>query len=287
MAHVDSAAMGADEPWTLAVDAAHASGVELRSLSSSEDLRGAGSVIEAVWGPDAMPPALLRAFQHAGGVLVGAFSGREQVGFVLGFVGWEDGLHLHSHMLAVVPDRQSRGVGRALKLAQRAACIERGIGQVRWTYDPLLAGNARFNLNLLGVVATAFHRDFYGAMPDRLNRNERSDRFEVRWDLQSDRVRRALEGAARPERDDLPSILDARGDPAAPEPVPVAATLSGGCSVSIPTDHLALRTRDPALGARWRDAAADAFDRCFAGGLVGSWIGPGGRYRFEPARDVR
>jgi predicted GNAT superfamily acetyltransferase len=192
--------MGADDAWALAHETARASGVVLRPLSTAEDLRGVGSVIDAVWGPDAMPPALLRAFQHAGGVLVGAFADREQVGFVLGFLGWEGGLHVHSHMLAVLPDRQSRGVGRALKLSQRASCLDRGIDQVRWTYDPLLAGNARFNLNLLGVVATAFHRDFYGAMPDRLNRGERSDRFEVRWGLASERVRRAPRPPVHPRR---------------------------------------------------------------------------------------
>ena len=278
--------MGADEAWALAHETARASGVALRPLSTAEDLRGVGSVIDAVWGPDAMPPALLRAFQHAGGVLVGAFADGEQVGFVLGFLGWEDGLHLHSHMLAVVPDRQSRGVGRALKLAQRASCLDRGIEQVRWTYDPLLAGNARFNLNVLGAVATAFHRDFYGVMPDRLNRGERSDRFEVRWDLSSDRVRRALAGRSDSEPSDLPSILDARGDPEAPEPVDKDAGLGGGCTLSIPADHFAIRTRDPGLGTLWRDASAAAFDRCFAAGLVATRIAPGGRYVFAPAREL-
>jgi predicted GNAT superfamily acetyltransferase len=278
--------MGADEAWALANEAAQASGVVLRPLSTVEDLQGVGGVIDAVWGPDAMPPALLRAFQHAGGVLVGAFAGREQVGFVLGFLGWEDGLHLHSHMLAVLPDRRLRGVGRALKLAQRASCLDRGIAQVRWTYDPLLAGNARFNLNLLGVVATAFLRDFYGAMPDRLNRGERSDRFEVRWDLASDRARHALEGDVSLEGGDLPSILDARGEPALPEPVLLQSPIGAGCTVSIPKDHLSLRSRDPALSARWRDAAAAAFDRCFAANLVATRVDPEGRYVFEPAREL-
>jgi predicted GNAT superfamily acetyltransferase len=278
--------MGADEAWALAHETARASGVALRPLSTAEDLRGVGSVIDAVWGPDAMPPALLRAFQHAGGVLVGAFADREQVGFVLGFLGWQDGLHLHSHMLAVLPDRQSRGVGRALKLAQRASCLDRRIDQVRWTYDPLLAGNARFNLNLLGVVATAFHRDLYGAMPDRLNRGERSDRFEVRWDLSSDRVRRTLEGRIAPEPLDLPSLLDAHGDPEAPEPVATDAQLRAGCTVAIPGHHLALRTRDPELSIRWRDAAAAAFDRCFAADLVATRIDSKARYFFQPAREL-
>jgi len=278
--------MGADEAWALAHDAAGASGVILRSLLSDEDLRGVGAVVEAVWGPDAMPPALLRAFEHAGGVLVGAFAGRELIGFVLGFLGWQEAVHLHSHMLAVLPGWQSRGVGRALKLAQRAACLDRGVREIRWTYDPLLAGNARFNLNLLGAVATSFHRDFYGSMPDSLNRGERSDRFEVRWELESNRTRRALEGRIAPEPLDLPSILEALGDPEAPEPAAKDAQLGAGCTVAVPADHLAMRTRDPALGIRWRDAAGEAFDRCFAADLVATRIDPKARYLFQPARGL-
>jgi predicted GNAT superfamily acetyltransferase len=54
---------------------------------------------------------------------------------------------------------------------------------VRWTYDPLLARNAHFNLQKLGAFADGFERDFYGEMDDQLNRGDRSDRFTVRWEL--------------------------------------------------------------------------------------------------------
>ena len=67
-----------------------------------------------------------------------------------------------------------------------------GIQEVRWTYDPLLARNARFNLGRLGAVAVGLLPAFYGQMTDRLNRGDRSDRFEVRWLLGSDRVLRAV-----------------------------------------------------------------------------------------------
>src|SRR5437762_3219314 len=46
-------------------------------------------------------------------------------------------------MLAVIPRLQHRGVGFALKLAQRAVCLEHGIAEIRWTYDPLVARNTR------------------------------------------------------------------------------------------------------------------------------------------------
>src|SRR6478735_8510006 len=122
-------------------------------------------------------------------------AGDELVGFVLGFAGFSDGRHLHSHMLATVPEWQSRGVGFALKLAQRGAALDVGLDDVRWTYDPLLARNAWFNLTKLGATATAFLPEFYGEMTDLLNAGDRSDRFEVRWPLRSRRSIAAAAGA--------------------------------------------------------------------------------------------
>src|SRR5262249_6048049 len=141
----------------------------------------------------------------------------ELVGFVLGFAGFADGPHLHSHMLATVPEWQSRGVGFALKLAQRAAALDAGFGEVRWTYDPLPARNAWFNLMKLGSEATAFLPEFYGDMTDLLNVGDRSDRFEVRWSLRSNRSAAAASGVPPPEVGGGPALLEAAGDPGAPE----------------------------------------------------------------------
>ena len=57
---------------------------------------------------------------------------------------------------------------------------------MRWTFDPLVARNAYFNLHKLGAVADRFERNFYGEMTDTLNRGERTDRVVVRWDLDRD-----------------------------------------------------------------------------------------------------
>ena len=93
------------------------------------------------------------------------------VGYVLGWAGVdpEDGLHVHSHMLAALPGRRHAGVGFALKLAQRAMALDQGIQVVRWTFDPLVARNAHFNMSKLGAQCDRFHRNFYGEMGDSLN----------------------------------------------------------------------------------------------------------------------
>jgi predicted GNAT superfamily acetyltransferase len=94
---------------------------------------------------------MLRALAESGNVPYGAFAERDLIGYVLGWAGVDpaEGLHTHSHMLAAVPDRRHRGVGYALKLAQRAQALDQGIRFVRWTFDPLVARNAYFNLQKL------------------------------------------------------------------------------------------------------------------------------------------
>ena len=121
------------------------------------------------------------------------------VGATLGFLGWAGGLHLHSHMNAVDPGARGRGVGVALKLRQRAICLAHGVTEMRWTYDPLIRRNARLNLVRLGAEVVAFLPDFYGELRDAITGTDRSDRFEVRWRMDSPRTARALARGPQPE----------------------------------------------------------------------------------------
>ena len=253
-------------------------------MEGMEDARSAAAVVAEVWGEDILDPALLWALRFAGNVALLARRGPEAVGFVLGFVGLDDGLHLHSHILGVLAGHRSGGIGYALKLAQRAACLDQGIDEVRWTFDPLVARNGRFNLVRLGAVATRFLPSFYGDMRDAVNRGDRSDRFEVRWRLTSSRrsARRGGRGGPSPNG---PSILAADGPEDAPAPVADAVDEVGpGVRVAVPRDFHTMRAGDPALARRWRAASARAFDACFAAGLVATWIGRDGVYAFDGER---
>jgi predicted GNAT superfamily acetyltransferase len=248
-----------DAAWAVARDAAARAGVEIHELQSSE-IAIAQEVIGAVWGPQQIPQSnLLRAFAHAGSTLLGAMVGDLPVGTTLGFLGWDGGMHLHSHMTAVVPKHISAGVGYALKLWQRAVCLREGVGEVRWTYDPLVARNAQFNLVKLGAVVMAMHPNFYGAMDDIVNAGEESDRFEVSWRLDSQRVLAALSG--HPLR-----------------PIDVVR------SHAIPPDYTTLSRTDPASARAARIAARDAVIAAQREGLTIEW--ESGAYRFtRPASE--
>jgi predicted GNAT superfamily acetyltransferase len=271
--------------WHVAHEAAGSAGVSLAPVEGTEGADRAAAVVESVWGSGQLPSSLIRAFEHAGTVILGAEATGELVGLVLGFPGLDEGLHMHSHMLGVAPKWQSRGVGRALKLGQRAGCLDLGIDEVRWTYDPLVTRNARFNLVKLGVVATRYLPGFYGEMDDEINRGDRSDRFEVRWRLDATRVHRAILGQlAEPVAG--PVLLEPEGDISGPRPRETGAAPEPGAVVALPLDHHELRRDDPGLGAAWRDASARAFEACFQAGLVAAWMTPGGRYVFEPLEEA-
>ena len=254
------------DAWDRAEDAARAAGVQLRPLTTIEDADRILDVMIATWGNhQLLPREMIRALGHSGNTPYGAFDGDELIGYVLGWAGIEpqDGLHVHSHMLATLPDRRHRGVGLALKMAQRAQCLEQGISLVRWTFDPLLSRNAYFNLTKLGAVADRFLPNFYGEMTDTLNAGERSDRLMVRWDLEREPTEPLAAGGVE--------ILGCGGDdPAMPLPstTPSHEVGDGATLIRIPREYHDLRERDRALAQAWREATSEAFTACFDAGLV-------------------
>ena len=249
--------------WDLARAAARVAQVDIRPLTTLGQFDDAIGIMVATWGAfQLLPREVMTALAHSGNVPLGAYEMERLVGFVLGWAGVdEDGLHVHSHMLATLPDRRHRGVGYALKLGQRAQALEQGIAVARWTFDPLVARNAWFNMGKLGAVADRFERDFYGEMTDEINRGDRTDRLVIRWDLDRE------PGGGR-QGEGLRSVLEARGDPEAPDPVPTGGPSPDGAVIEIPRDHPELRQRDSGLGSHWREATAVAMEACFASGLI-------------------
>jgi len=262
--------------WELAHGAARAAGVTLRPLTTLADADRILEVMIATWGEhQLLPREMIHALGASGNVPWGAFDGEEMIGYVLGWTGIdpEEGLHTHSHMLAALPDRRHEGVGYALKLAQRAQALEQGIHLVRWTFDPLVARNAYFNLWKLGAVADRFHRNFYGEMTDSLNRGERSDRFVVRWDLDRPPGPRSVTASGGSP------VLRRSDGTYLPAPVSLGAPAGGVALVQIPREYADLRERDPELARAWRDALAEAVEACLDAGLVAAGFdGPTGAY---------
>lgn len=167
-----------------ALVAAASAGVEITPVAQPDELDELRVTMGCVWGPEVVPPRnVLRGMALGGaGLLVARRDGRA-VGFALGWLGWNGGVHFHSHQVGVLSSARATGAGVALKLAQRAQCLQHGVTEMRWTFDPLLAANATFNLVRLGANVVGFHPHCYGDRDDQFNSGDVTDRVEVLWQL--------------------------------------------------------------------------------------------------------
>jgi predicted GNAT superfamily acetyltransferase len=162
-----------------------ASALDIRPLDTVDSVFAASSVLSQVWGGDrtGMPANLLRALAHAGNYAFGVYDADRMVGASVAFFGPPADATLHSHITGLLPEYRGRGAGRALKLHQRAWALQRGVERITWTFDPLVARNAHFNLRVLGVRVIEYLVDHYGRMDDGVNRGDESDRLLVSWEL--------------------------------------------------------------------------------------------------------
>ncbi|GAC1412897.1 MAG: hypothetical protein NVSMB57_08380 [Actinomycetota bacterium] len=168
--------------------------MEIRAVDSLEEIDAVLRVMHEVWRAPAkerLPRELLRALTAHSNVLLGAFEADECVGCVLGWWGrGGDGTaYLFSQRLGVLPSHRRAGVAASLKRAQASFARERGVHEVRWTFDPMRALNASFNFRTLGAIGIAFYADLYGPRHDALNEGRRTDRLLVSYNP----------GASRPQ----------------------------------------------------------------------------------------
>lgn len=164
------------------------SDIVIRDLSGLTEFQAAEALQRTVWGDgDKEDPAdLMMVIQHEGGLVAGAFQGEQLAGYIFGFPTREPAVQ-HSHRLAVVPSQRGSGLALRLKRYQRQWCLQRGIKQVRWTFDPLRVTNAHLNVGRLGAVVRSYLVDYYGVMAG-INAGLPSDRLLAEWLLDDARV---------------------------------------------------------------------------------------------------
>jgi predicted GNAT superfamily acetyltransferase len=181
-------------------------------------------------------PNLLQAMVHSGSYLSGAFIDNKIVGAAFAFPATNGGLHLHSHMTAVLPEFRDKGVGYALKIDQWNWAKKKNYSQLSWTFDPLVRRNAKLNIAKLGVEISDYFPNFYGDMPDALNAGDESDRLMVSWrtDVDAPKARELI---------------------TSPEP--------GDILIEIPEDIVAIRSKNQSESMKWRRQVREQFMAAF------------------------
>ena len=167
--------------------------LEIRPLSGLDEFQATVRLQSAIWGfdeTDVVAPRLFGVFARIGGSCLGAFRDGELVGFSLAVPAFKlDGRrYWHSHMVGVSPGLHSQGVGYQIKLRQREEALAAGLDLIEWTFDPLQARNAHFNIEKLGVDADAYLPNFYGITSSELHGSLPTDRLVAAWRLNSPRA---------------------------------------------------------------------------------------------------
>jgi len=184
-------------------------------------------------------PNLLMAMIHNGAYLSAAFIKEKCVGSAFAFPATTGGLHLHSHMTAVIESYRDQGIGYALKIDQWKWAKKNNYKEITWTFDPLVARNAKLNLIKLGVDISGYHPNFYGEMLDTLNAGDESDRVMASWKIVGD------------------------------QPVPRSMVLSPSNSdtlIKIPKDIVDIRSKYISENFRWRHKVREEFMQAFEKG---------------------
>jgi predicted GNAT superfamily acetyltransferase len=218
--------------------------IAVRTISTRAEFADHDALMQAVWGVPAplVTIEMLTAISHSGGYVAAAFDRDRMIGASVGFLADHHGERaLHSHITGVADTVRHAGVGRAIKLHQRAWAAERGLDWITWTFDPLVRRNAWFNIAVLGADVDAYLPSFYGTMTDAINAGDESDRLLIAWDVTA-----PIAAQPRDGRDLEEPLL-----------------------VPTPLDIVELRRTDPRAVARWRAGTRQALTAALdAGGQV-------------------
>ena len=221
--------------------------IQVRELKSLQDQDSGRKIFDLTWAMDAgteITPNLLQAMVHSGSYLSGAFIDDKMIGAAFAFPATNDGLHLHSHMTAVLPEYRDQSVGYTLKIDQWNWAKKEKYSHLSWTFDPLVRRNAKLNIVKLGVDISSYYPNFYGAMPDALNAGDESDRLIVSWSTAIN-APKARELITNPKPDDI--------------------------LIEIPEDIVAIRSKNQSESMKWRRLVREQFMLAFGknGKVVG------------------
>jgi predicted GNAT superfamily acetyltransferase len=243
--------------------------ISYRVLTENADLEAASHLEAVVWGWDvqfASPTNVMRVTALKGGLVLCAYDGQEMIGMSWAFPARCEGKWvLWSHVAGVLPEYRRLGIGAGIKWAQRVWALDNGYDQIRWTFDPLQAGNANFNLRILGAKTYKIMENVYGVYDDALNPGLPTDRFETVWKLNDPRVEQLSRGERLPETP-MPdaTLLEYANGELHTKSMPENTLLRA----EIPANFSQLGRENPALAREWqlalRLSLTDAFARGYA-----------------------
>lgn len=246
--------------------------LQIRRLKEYDEILTTMPLQRATWGSEEagglVPAQMLIHLVRYGGHVLAAYSHKQLVGFIIGYIGLKDGrIIMASKRMVVRSDFRNLGIAMQLKLAQRELAIEQNIELITWTFSPTMSINAHFNLNKLGGVAKQYDVDVYG-IDTPLSILENSDRLLVEYWVNSKRVRESVERtASTPRRSekqlDAALVLNPSQDVGMPWRIPGALAAIAAVDdqrgeppkkvfIELPTNFAAILAKNPTIASSWQ-----------------------------------
>lgn len=231
------------------------SSIKIRTIENTEELTLVRNLEALIWkDDDPVPVHHMAAAVKNGGLVIGAFSNENLIGFQYSFAGFNGNeVHLHSHNLGIHPDYRKSGLGERLKRYQKEAALQKGYSVIKWTYDPLETVNGYLNLHKLQAVSSSYIENAYGDLKDGLNKGISSDRFLVEWKIAKDTGR-------SPAQRNLPLIIELGKTNGLPSPLKVDLSQTANeLLVPVPAFFQELKKKNIELAIKWRAATRKVF----------------------------
>ena len=242
--------------------------IEIRALTALSELKVAVELQTVYWGTSVeslVPAQMMFTIIQSGGHVLAAFDGERMVGVLIGLLAASDTpardyLNVYSKRMVVLPEYRGQGIAQDLKFKQLDCAIAQGINCIIWTYDPLLAVNAHFNIRKLGTTAHEYVINYYGQDVDEygLSILGASDRLIVQWNADSpevmDRVRQQFVPKSLTEYigEDTPILNLSTIADGIPHPADLNLSDNAQVMLEIPRDFRGLANAYPHLATKWR-----------------------------------
>lgn len=243
--------------------------ITYRVLTENADLEAAAKLEAEIWEWDlqfASPTNVMRVTALKGGLVLCVYDADVMIGMSWAFPVRADGQWvLWSHVAGLLTSYRGRGIGAGIKFAQRDWALANGYEQIRWTFDPMQAANANFNLRLLGAIAPKISANMYGIYDDALNPGLPTDRFETVWYLTHPQVVGLAGGSPLPDAV-MPSatLLEYTDGLFKRQALDTTQTMR----LEIPAQFFMLGKNNPSLARDWQTAVREALSEAFAHGFA-------------------
>lgn len=248
------------------------SAYEIMMLTKLSQMSDVVTLQQTYWGKhteSVVPAHMLFTLAKTGGHVLAVYDSGRMIGVLIGLLSSNaksdqqitmENLAFYSKRMVVLPEYRGQGIAENLKWRQFVLARQQGIGQIIWTYDPLLSRNAHLNLRKLGCVCEHYLVDYFGSDDSTgLAHGGSSDRFQVLWEVESPSVSARLEGEINaPSLDEYLTQGVMVVNPLQQQPPPEYND-TPRLLVEIPLDFPTLVAQNQALAHQWRSHVRSLF----------------------------